>query len=322
MRFMSVIPCVFLGLLLGACSGDSSCVPHDSRYCQEGVTYWANSCGNLEEVIEQCQCGCLGDHSGCDPDCTCTPDCLGKECGDDGCQGSCPPGCMAGEHCSQGICECDFVACGSACCAQGQACYQGACCTPNCSGRECGADGCGGNCGGCGANEFCDADGQCQGMPDDCRQDPCPKGYYCDLNTGECKAGCISDGDCPQPGTCDLASHSCRCDSGYHPCSDQCLPNNSTNLRRGLLRLRVQLRLSPVRQPVPAQQLGGFLRHPLHPLHAAGPRHGHLRRGLLRLRVRRRLPPLPKRMQAQQLGGFLRHQLHALHAARQLHRHL
>ncbi len=229
MRFLFVIPVIFLGMLVGACSGDGGCVPHDSKYCDEGVTYWMNSCGDLEELIEKCQCGCLPDHSGCDPDCSCTPDCLGKECGDDGCGGTCPPGCPAGEHCNLGICECDFVTCGSLCCAQGQECYQGACCTPNCTGRECGDNGCGGSCGDCGANEFCDADGQCQSMPADCRQEPCPKGYYCDLNTGECKPGCISDSDCPQPGSCDLASHTCQCDPGYHLCSDQCLPNDSTD---------------------------------------------------------------------------------------------
>jgi len=229
MRFLYVIPVIFLGMLLGACSSDSSCIPHDSQYCDDGVFYWADSCGNLEEVITQCECGCLPDHSACDPDCSCTPDCLGKECGEDGCGGTCPPGCPVGEHCTQGICECDYVTCGSVCCAQGQECYQGACCTPNCTGRECGANGCGGSCGDCDSGEFCDAGGQCQSMPTDCRQEPCPSGYYCDLNTGECKEGCISDSDCPQPGSCDLATHTCQCDSGYHRCADQCLPNNSTD---------------------------------------------------------------------------------------------
>ena len=107
MRYVSVILPVFLMQLLGACSSDSSCVPHDSQYCDEGVFYWADSCGNLEEVIEQCQCGCLADHTACDPDCSCTPDCAGKECGDDGCEGLCPPGCMTGQHCNQGVCWAD-----------------------------------------------------------------------------------------------------------------------------------------------------------------------------------------------------------------------
>ena len=37
---------------------------------------------------------------------TCTPDCEGKNCGDDGCGGSCPPGCGSHEHCSSGNCTC------------------------------------------------------------------------------------------------------------------------------------------------------------------------------------------------------------------------
>ena len=53
----------------------------------------------------------------------CVPDCLGKQCGDDGCGGSC------GE------------------CPTGQACQDdGTClgCTPECAGKACGDDGCGG----------------------------------------------------------------------------------------------------------------------------------------------------------------------------------
>ncbi len=34
----------------------------------------------------------------------CVPDCTNKECGSDGCTGTCPPGCSAGETCNNGIC--------------------------------------------------------------------------------------------------------------------------------------------------------------------------------------------------------------------------
>ena len=69
----------------------------------------------------------------------CTPDCAGKECGDDGCGGTCPPGCAAGEFCNP----------------SGQ-CVPS--CTPDCAGKECGDDGCGGTClPGCGAGEICQA---------------------------------------------------------------------------------------------------------------------------------------------------------------------
>ena len=53
----------------------------------------------------------------------CKPGCEGKECGDDGCGGSC------GE------------------CVEGVTCCEGVCCTPDCEGKTCGDDGCGGSCG-------------------------------------------------------------------------------------------------------------------------------------------------------------------------------
>jgi hypothetical protein len=62
----------------------------------------------------------------------CTPDCENRECGDDGCGGSC------------GTCH---YGCGGI-----LTCYEGSCgvpCCPNCTGRSCGSDGCGGICGAC-----------------------------------------------------------------------------------------------------------------------------------------------------------------------------
>jgi hypothetical protein len=61
-----------------------------------------------------------------DDDTTCTPNCAGKECGGDGCGGSCG---TCGEH---------------------DACQEGACnCEPWCEHNQCGEDGCGGFCGEC-----------------------------------------------------------------------------------------------------------------------------------------------------------------------------
>ncbi len=59
----------------------------------------------------------------------CQPLCNGKQCGDDGCGGSC------------GTCPT-----GSGCSAEGE-CISG--CMPNCAGKVCGDDGCGGSCGTC-----------------------------------------------------------------------------------------------------------------------------------------------------------------------------
>jgi hypothetical protein len=63
----------------------------------------------------------------------CTPNCTGKDCGDDGCGGSC------GTCTSPAVCE-----------------ASGTCCTPNCGSNTCGPfDGCGGSCGTCPAGEIC-----------------------------------------------------------------------------------------------------------------------------------------------------------------------
>jgi len=37
--------------------------------------------------------------------CRCTPDCSGKKCGDDGCGGTCTPGCPSGQGCESGTCK-------------------------------------------------------------------------------------------------------------------------------------------------------------------------------------------------------------------------
>jgi MYXO-CTERM domain-containing protein len=64
------------------------------------------------------------------------PLCKSKQCGDDGCGGSCGA-CAAGTTCNP----------------------SGACiiCTPSCAGKTCGDDGCGGSCGACGGPSGADA---------------------------------------------------------------------------------------------------------------------------------------------------------------------
>ncbi len=73
----------------------------------------------------------------------CTPNCAGKECGFDGCQGTC------------GACPGDDV------------CVTGQCCTPDCQGKDCGTNGCGGSCGACGADHVCNANGVCDALEPD-----------------------------------------------------------------------------------------------------------------------------------------------------------
>lgn len=76
----------------------------------------------------------------------CTPNCTGKQCGDDGCGAQCPNLCADSQTCDNGTCK-------------------SAGCTPQCGGKQCGDDGCGGTCGSCSGNTSCSASGQCTPNP-------------------------------------------------------------------------------------------------------------------------------------------------------------
>ena len=103
-----------------------------------------------------CQYGCTG--GVCK---NCIPDCNGKNCGPDGCGGSCG-NCNDLQTClSNGICECKFVLCNGICCNELEVCNKGQCCEPDCAGKECGPDKCGGVCGECIGNDKC-IEGICQ----------------------------------------------------------------------------------------------------------------------------------------------------------------
>jgi alpha-tubulin suppressor-like RCC1 family protein len=57
-----------------------------------------------------------------------------------------------------------------------------------------------------------------------CNQ-PCLAGQGC--NDGQCT--CTTSAQCPQPGSCNLATQLCECASGYHPCAGVCLSDFSVN---------------------------------------------------------------------------------------------
>ncbi len=116
----------------------------------------------------------------------CSPQCrseLGNlNCGDDGCGGSCGD-CPNGSFCCHGTCcPNGGTCCTEECCPSTERCCSGhcgtseacggfdnppnqcdlgnsTCCTPNCVGRVCGDDGCGGACGACPAGKVCDPSG-------------------------------------------------------------------------------------------------------------------------------------------------------------------
>ncbi len=77
----------------------------------------------------------------------------------------------------------------------------GEACTPNCAGKECGDDGCGGSCGKCGEHQGC-KDGKCVDMPL-CGNHVCDQDESCDTCPADC--GCpvgrtCYDGKCCTPG--------------------------------------------------------------------------------------------------------------------------
>jgi hypothetical protein len=77
------------------------------------------------------------------------------------------------------------------------------CCVPQCDGRACGDDGCGGLCGTCAFNEVCDPTaGQCYPEADGCKLVP-PEGcclgnwlYYCDRDSVLVSTDCFPNPSC------------------------------------------------------------------------------------------------------------------------------
>ena len=132
----------------------------------------------------------------CGTPCAVVVNCLSKECGDDGCGGSCGD-CGDGDVCTP----------------------EHLCCTPDCDGTECGDDGCEGSCGGCDDSNPCIEtkcmDGICNVMPDDpcddgnpCTNDTCDQEFGCAYSPKpngtpceDCEGNCTSDDTC-QDGIC------------------------------------------------------------------------------------------------------------------------
>jgi len=144
----------------------------------------------------------------------CTPACEGKDCGDDGCGGSCGE-CGDNEECSQGQCGCmsGSVTCGDSCCDAKSVCLDGECCTPACLGKECGDDGCGGGCGECPEGDICLALGMC--CTPNCGNKQCG-GDGCGGKCGSCEEGSMChEGSCCVP---DCTEKEC----GGDGCGDEC----------------------------------------------------------------------------------------------------
>jgi hypothetical protein len=101
--------------------------------------------------------------------CVCQPDCANKTCGaSDGCGGKCTTGaCGNNQTCNNGVCQCVDVSCYGTCCGLGDVCRDGSCCTPQCSGMQCGTDPvCGTSCGTCPAGAKCVDNSRCKLGPE------------------------------------------------------------------------------------------------------------------------------------------------------------
>lgn len=150
------------------CAADADCSAL-TKGCVVGACV-SNMC-TTKNALAATKCTAAGNRPGtCSSGmCVCTPQCT-KDCGADGCGGTCPNKCgskmcvgdacvdcaddgdcasdpnrcKVGE-CNDGVCSQtdarDGVACGS-----GGHCRSGSCCTPNCAGKCSGSDGCGGTC--------------------------------------------------------------------------------------------------------------------------------------------------------------------------------
>jgi len=158
---------------------------------------------------------------------SCTPNCSGRECGSDGCTGTCGS-CGSGTSCSNGQCvcepncsgkQCGPDGCGGSCgsCGSGLECISNQCeCEPNCNGKNCGSDGCGGSCGSCSTGNVCSNTGVCECEPNcngkNCGSDGCG---------GSCGT-CTSDESCSNNGVCECVPDCSGKECGSNGCGGSC----------------------------------------------------------------------------------------------------
>jgi len=203
-----------------ACCGDEACTPEHNETCA--------SC--------PADCGC-GDGEICEAElgrCVagCQPSCLGRQCGSNGCDGSCGQ-CPPDQRCVEDSGQCEPL------------------CDRDCEGRVCGSDGCDGVCGECDPDQVCSADGACLGggLGCDCGPDElcldgvcrglgsvcspeqplglCPSGQHCVAGVCTLSAAACSEGNpsgpCPlgqvcRGGECVDLDAAALCDDG-NPCT-------------------------------------------------------------------------------------------------------
>ena len=216
--------CIQIGTVGEAC-GDVTfhgvCLANQLYYCVS----------NLLQMVDCVATGkvCLPTNDGTGFDCQpppCSANCEGKNCGNDGCGGTCGA-CGPDKLCVDGVCTaitpCNGVPANGTCegntlkqcvndslvvtdcAADGKVCTiepqfdialcQTETCTPNCTNKSCGTDGCGGSCGTCPEGQTCAEDQQCTEDGADTCAGKCDGPFVNGANC-QCDAYCFVAKDC------------------------------------------------------------------------------------------------------------------------------
>jgi hypothetical protein len=231
--------CVDPGLC-AACVSDTDCAAM-TRGCKVGKC--VNHMCSAENADSSMQCvtsaGAPGKCASAG-ECECSPQC-NKDCGDNGCGGTCPSKCGSTQMCVNDQCvdctsdsDCSELnsadGCTTGTCKNGRCtkknqgptqcmttdsrrargiCANGTCvCSPSCNGRCSGSDGCNGTCNEpCGSGEECGPGGTCQPKQSSTSRPPLCSGacadtsQVCDVTLHYCTNYCDAI-ECPAPRAC------------------------------------------------------------------------------------------------------------------------
>jgi hypothetical protein len=180
----------------GLCVQCGSATPPSSICCVRNTSGFCNGTAGAQCPCDSSQC------KTCDSSGTCVSTCSPSQtCCSGTCRQCCADSdCTSGQHCCSGTCH---QCCVDNDCPTGQTCQSGTCvvvCTPNCAGKTCGDNGCGGSCGTCPDGQRC-SNGQCV---------PCPS--TCSTNGDCCEGECCAGICCSEDQICDTG----RCCSDFH----------------------------------------------------------------------------------------------------------
>jgi len=164
---------------------------NDNLACTKDVCHTGTGCANTPLTA------CVSNDGCCPAGCTST---------DSDCSANCGDGvCGIGENCLNCLTDCS--------CGTGQICSSaGICfttsCIPDCTGKNCGNDGCGGYCGTCAEDYACNTNGSC---------------YLCDVTCEELDYECGTYNFCGQDVVCGKCDSDEDCDDG------ECVPEDEDN---------------------------------------------------------------------------------------------